>query len=142
MGLEINMIYMSTLQVLQLNNILRPTPIVLELVDKSTVKLVGALDDIIVTMASWEYPVDFLVLQSKDPTKENPIIIGRPWIATTNAFIGCREGILTISNDPSLQNLTMYPPGQPVAEMLWLENPYGDEEVEQPLLSISQSRGL
>ena len=26
--------------------------------------------------------------------------------------------------------------------MLWLENPYGDEDVEQPLLSISQTRGL
>ena len=70
------------------------------------------------------------------------VILGRPWMATTNAFIGCREGILTISNDPFLQNITMYPPAQPVAEMLWLENPYGDEEVEQPLLSISQSRGL
>ena len=26
--------------------------------------------------------------------------------------------------------------------MLWLENPYGDEDMEQPLLSISQTRGL
>jgi len=26
--------------------------------------------------------------------------------------------------------------------MLWLESPYGDEDVEQPLLSISQTRGL
>ena len=56
------MMSMSTLHVLQLNNMLRHTPTVLELADKSTVKLVGALDDIIVTMASWEYPVDFLVL--------------------------------------------------------------------------------
>ena len=26
--------------------------------------------------------------------------------------------------------------------MLWLESPYGDEDMEQPLLSISQTRGL
>ena len=26
--------------------------------------------------------------------------------------------------------------------MLWLEIPYRDEDVEQPLLSISQTRGL
>ena len=26
--------------------------------------------------------------------------------------------------------------------MLWLESPYWDEDVEQPLLSISQTRGL
>ena len=43
----------------------------------------------------------------------------------------------------SLQNLTMYPPDQLIAEnMLWLESPYWDEEIEQPLLSISQSRGI
>ena len=36
----------------------------------------------------------------------------------------------------------MYPPTQPMAKLLWLENSYGDEEIEQPLLSISQSRGL
>ena len=26
--------------------------------------------------------------------------------------------------------------------MLWLESPYGDEDVEQPLISIIQTRGL
>ena len=86
--------------------------------------------------------MDILVLQTKDATKYHRIILGRPWLATANVFIGCREGILTISNGPSLQNLTMYPPAQPMAKLLWLKNPYGDEEIEQPLLSISQSRGL
>ena len=86
--------------------------------------------------------MEFLVFHTKDPTKEHQIIPGSPWITTTNDFIGCREGILTISNGPSLQNLTMYPPAQPMAEMLWLENPYRDEQVEQPFLSTSQSRGL
>ena len=37
----------------------------------------------------------------------------------------------------------MYPPTHPVVEnKLWLESPYGDEDVEQPLLSISQTRGM
>ena len=121
---------------------LRPTPTVLELANKSIAKHVGVLDDIIVTVASWEYPMEFLVIHTKDPTKENPIILLIPCIATNNSFIGCREGILTISNGPSHQNLTMYPPSQPVAEMLWLENQYGYVEVEKPLLSISKYRGL
>ena len=74
---------------------------------------------------------------------EHPIILGRPWLATANAFIGCREGILTISNGTSLQNVIIYPLAHPVTEnMLWLESPYGDEDVEQPLLSISETRGL
>ena len=124
-------------------NLLRFTPSILELADRSTVKPVGALDDITVTVASWEYLVDFLVLQTKDPTKEHLVILGRPWLAIANAFIGCREGVLTISNGTSVQNLIIYPLAQPVTEnMLWLEIPYEDENIEQPLLSISQSRRL
>ena len=72
--------FMTTLQKLQLYNLLRPTPTILELVDRSTVKPIGPLDDIIVTVASWEYLVDFLVLQTKDPIKEHPVILGRPWL--------------------------------------------------------------
>ena len=76
LGSTINMMSMTTLQVLQLNNMLRPTPKVLELANKSIVKPVGALDDIIVTVASLEYPMEFLVNQTKDPTKEHSIILG------------------------------------------------------------------
>jgi hypothetical protein len=55
-----------------------------------------------VTLASWEYTVYFLVIHSKDPTKGHPIILGRPWLAITNAFIGCREGEMTILNGISI----------------------------------------
>ena len=67
LGAVINVMSMTTMQTLQLYNLLRPTPTILELADRSIVKPVGALDDIIVTAASWEYPVDFLVLQTKHP---------------------------------------------------------------------------
>ena len=93
---------------------LRPTPTILELADKS-----------IVTIASWEYAVDFLVLQTNDHVKEHPVILGSPWMEISNSFIGCREIMLTISNCTSLQNLTIYPPTQPITKnMLWLEIPY------------------
>ena len=36
----------------------------------------------------------------------------------------------------------MYPPTQQVAEIVWMEKPYGDEEFEQQLIYISQYRGL
>ena len=67
LGATVNVMSMTTMQKLQLYNLLRPTPTILELDDRSTVKPVGALDDITVTVASWEYPVDFLVLQTKHP---------------------------------------------------------------------------
>ena len=130
LGSAINMINTTILEVLQLGKFLQPTRSILELADRTTVKPVGALDDIIVSVASWEYPIDFMVLESKDPSKGNPIILGRPWLATTNAFIGCRHGEMTISNGFSTQKIVLYPPTQPVNETLWwLYFPFGDENI-------------
>ena len=44
---------------------IQPTPTILELADRSTIKPKGILDDLIISVDSWEYPADFLVLQPK-----------------------------------------------------------------------------
>ena len=72
-----------------------------------------------------------MVVESKDPSKVHPIILGIPWLATANAFIGCRDGEMTISNGLSAQKLALYPLAQPVTETLWwLDFPFGDENTE------------
>jgi hypothetical protein len=91
LGETTNVMTSTTLEKLQLKPLLRPTPTILELTDKTRVIPEGILDDIIVTLASWEYPIDFIVIQSKDPTKGHLVILGKPWLATTNAFNGYRE---------------------------------------------------
>ena len=49
----------------------------IELADKSVISPVGSLDDVIVTLASWEYPVDFLVIYSKSSSKPgHPVVLG------------------------------------------------------------------
>ena len=62
-GSTTNMMTEHTLEKLQLNHLLHPTPIVLELVDRSTIKPIGVLDDITIIFSSWEYPVDFMIIQ-------------------------------------------------------------------------------
>jgi hypothetical protein len=115
----------------------------LELANKTRVIPEGILDDVMVTLASWEYLVYFLVIHSKDPTRGHLVILGRPWLATTNAFIGCREGEMTISNDLSIQKLTIYPPSQPIMENLWwFECPYNNEDWEEPVLPSDHARAL
>jgi hypothetical protein len=127
----------TTLEQLQLQPLLWPTPTILELSHKTRGIPEGILDDFMVTLASWEYPVYFLVIHSKDPSRGHPIILGRPWLATGNAFIGYREGEMTISNGFSIQKLTIYPPTQPIMENLWwLECPYENEDWE---VSVFQS---
>jgi hypothetical protein len=143
LGATINVMTSTTLEQLQLQPLLRPTPPILELEDKTKVIPEGILDDIMVTLASWEYTVDFLVIHSKDPAKGHPVILGRPCLATTNAFIGCREGGMTISNGLYIQKLTIYPPAQPIMENLWwLEFPYENEDWEEPILPSDHAWAL
>jgi hypothetical protein len=42
-----------------------------------------------------------------------------------------------------MKKLSLYPPTKIVVEIfLWVEYPYEDEEIAQPLLTIKQSMGL
>jgi hypothetical protein len=59
LGETINVMPVETMQKLQLNH-LRPTHTLLELVDKSLIRQYGSLDNVTITLASWEYPVEFL----------------------------------------------------------------------------------
>jgi len=52
-------------QLLKLRMQVQPTSIVLELVDHSTIKPEGVIDDLVISVDSWEYPADFVVLQPK-----------------------------------------------------------------------------
>jgi len=70
---------------LNLQIFLRDTPIVFHLEERSIVKLEGMLEYIIVATDSWEYPTDFLVLQPNSQSNRYCIILGRPWMARTNA---------------------------------------------------------
>lgn len=45
-----------------------PTPTVLQLADRSRIKREGIIDDVVITVASWNYLDDFLISQ----TKSNP----------------------------------------------------------------------
>ena len=52
----------AALEVFQLGPFVRPTLSILELTDCTTVKPAGVLDDIIVSVDSWEYPIEFMVV--------------------------------------------------------------------------------
>ena len=50
---------------------------------------------------------------------------------------------MTISNGTQSQKLILFPPAQPATEVpLWLENPYGEEDYTQTLLTLEQVKGV
>ena len=91
---------------------LKHTPTVLELADRSTVKPVGKLEDVTILVDAWYYPIDFLVLHTQSSVGGHPLILGRPWLATVDAYIGCRSRNMVISNGHNTKNLVLYPPAE------------------------------
>jgi len=68
---------------------LRDTPTIIQLVDNSTIKPDGMIEDIIVTLDSLDFPSDFVVLSPRGTLDGYPLILGRPWLATVDACIAC-----------------------------------------------------
>eukprot|EP00253_Pinus_taeda_P029953 PITA_29953 len=66
-----------------------------------------------VSVDSWEYPTDFLIINPKTRLDGHPLILGRPWLATADAYIGCRQGNMIITKEADIKNLVLYPPAQP-----------------------------
>lgn len=100
------MITKQTMEHLKLTNP-HPTSRVLELADQSNIKPKCVLDDVIISLDSWEYPIDFIVLQIKYSFRGHPLILGRPCLATTDAFNGCRFGNMVISHGDLVRNVTL-----------------------------------
>jgi len=111
LGAAINVITTESMHALGLRN-LKHTPIVLELVDRSTVKPIGKLEDVTISVDSWHYPIDFLVLPTQSSVGGHPLILGRSWLATADTYIGCHLGNMVISNGHNTKNLVLYPPAK------------------------------
>ena len=75
---------------------LRPTPIVLALGDRSLRYPKGLVEDVIINIEGCYFPADFLILDMTPPKdlKEATIILGRPFLATAQANINCKTGIV------------------------------------------------
>ena len=73
----------------------RPTNVTLQLAGRSLKHLGGLIEDILVKVDKFIFPIDFIVLNMEED-KEVPIILGRPFLATSRALIDVESGELTL----------------------------------------------
>jgi hypothetical protein len=59
----------------------------------------GIVENVLVQVDKFIYLVDFIVLdtQSVDVCNSISVILGRPFLATSNALINCRNGVMKLS---------------------------------------------
>ena len=99
LGASVNLLPYSVYKQLGLGE-LKPTNITLSLADRSVKIPKGIVEDVLVKVDKFYYPVDFVVLDT-EPIENGPnhvlIILGRPFLATANAIINCRNGVMQLT---------------------------------------------
>ena len=91
LGASINLLPYSMYKQLGMGE-LKPTSITLSLADRSIKIPKGTAEDVLIQVDKFYYVVDFVVLDTESVavgTNYVPIILGRPFLATSNAIINC-----------------------------------------------------
>ena len=99
LGVIVNLLPYSVNKQLSLGE-LKPTTITLSLADRFVKIPKGIVEDVLVKMDKFYYPVDFVVLDTEpmeEDTNQVAIIPGRPILATSNAIINFRNGFMKLT---------------------------------------------
>ena len=99
LGASVNLLPYSVYKQLGLGE-LKPTNITLSLADRSMKIPKGIVEDVLVKIDKFYYPVDFVVLDTEPIANEPnhvPIILRRPFLATANAIINYRNGVMQLT---------------------------------------------
>ena len=99
LGASVNLLPYSMYKQLGLGE-LKFTNITLSLADRLVKILKGIVEDVLVKVEKFYYPVDFVVLDIEpmaESTNQVPIILGKPFLATSNAIINYRNGVMQLT---------------------------------------------
>ena len=105
LGASVNLLPFSMYKQLGLGE-LKPTTITLSLADRSIKIPKGTFEDVLIQVDKFYYPMDFVVLDIEPVAvgaNHVPIILGRPFLATSNAIINCRNGVMQLT----FRNMTL-----------------------------------
>ena len=98
LGASVNMLPYSVYKQLGLGE-LKSTSITLSLADRSIKIPKGIVEDVLIEVDKFYYPIDFVVFDT-EPVAVGanyvPIILRRPFLATSNAIINFRNGVMKL----------------------------------------------
>nr|XP_023922705.1 uncharacterized protein LOC112034145 [Quercus suber] len=98
-GASVNLLPYSVYEQLSIVE-LKPTSIILQLADRSVIFPKGVIKDGLIQVDKFYFPVNFIILDMHPVSNTNSqisMILGRPFLATSNALINCRSGVLKLS---------------------------------------------
>jgi hypothetical protein len=110
LGASVNLLPYSAYLQLGLGE-LKPTSMTLQLADRLVKIPRGIVEDVLIKVDKFYFPVDFIVLdtdQVQNVGVQIPVILGRPFLATANALINCRTGVMKISFGNMIVELNIF----------------------------------
>ena len=99
LGASVNLLSLTVHQRLGLGE-LKPAKIILQLADRSTRIPRGVVDDVLIKVREFIFPANFVVLDTERVSNVKshiPVILGHPFLATSNALINYRNSMLKLS---------------------------------------------
>ena len=105
LGASVNLLPYSVYKQLDLGE-LKPTSITLSLVNRSIKIQKGTVEDVLIQVDKFYYPIDFVVLDTEPVavgTNYVPIILERSFLATSNVIINFRNGVMQLT----FENMTL-----------------------------------
>ncbi|KHN23591.1 hypothetical protein glysoja_037639, partial [Glycine soja] len=97
LGASINLMPLSMCK--RIGNLkINPTKMTLQLSDRSITRPYGVVEDVLVKVHHFTFPVDFVIMDIEEDT-EIPFILGRPFMLIANCVVDMGNGNLELSID-------------------------------------------
>ena len=93
-GASINLMPLSVAKKLSLGE-LTPTTVTLQMADITMEKPEGFIEDVLVKVGKFIFPVDFIILDMEEDSQV-PLLPGRPFLAIGATLIDMQKGVLTL----------------------------------------------
>ena len=149
LGASVNLLPYTVYEQLGLGE-LKPTTVTLQLADRSVKVPRGIIEDVLVQVDKFYFPVDFIVLDThpaSNSPSQIPVILGRPFLATSNALINCRNGVMKLSFGNMTLELNVFSIGKQPSdheeskEVEWVET-IAEEYLLKETFTESADNGL
>ncbi|CAJ2661901.1 unnamed protein product [Trifolium pratense] len=98
LGASVNLMPLSMMKKIP-GAVAKPTKMSLSLADRSIVYPEGILHDVLVRVGGFVFPADFVVLDMEEDKNWEPLLLGRPFLATGRALIDVELGELMFRTD-------------------------------------------
>ena len=73
-----------------------PTQMTLQLADRSIIRPYGVVEDVLVKVRQFTFPMDFVIIDIKEDS-DIPLILGRPFMLTAKCVVDIGNGNVEIS---------------------------------------------